>query len=116
MSQKQWKTVRGVNGYLPGCGPDPEAKDGKGKTVVIDQSAWNDWKDLSEQALGNIRLRLHFNIGFTGGDGAFTQWVHCEFIVSSEPIRPPQYPPGTMVSTFEKYPPIRPSNTHRAPW
>jgi exonuclease III len=55
-------------------------------------------------------------IANTGGDGAFTQWVHCEFIVSSESIRPPQYPPGTMVSTFEKYPPIRPSNTHRAPW
>jgi hypothetical protein len=52
----------------------------------------------------------------TGGDRAFTQWVHCEFIVSSESIHPPQYPPGTMVSTFKKYPPIRPSNTHRAPW
>jgi hypothetical protein len=64
MSQKQWKTVRGVSGYLPGCGPDPEAKDGKAKTVVIDQSAYDDWKDLSEQALGNIRLRLHFNIGY----------------------------------------------------
>jgi hypothetical protein len=34
--------------------------------------------------------------GVTGGDRAFTRWVHCEFIVSSEPIRPP--------------------NTHRVPW
>ena len=24
----------------------------------------------------------------TGGKGVFTQWVHCEFIVSSESIRP----------------------------
>ena len=26
--------------------------------------------------------------GDTGGEGLFTQWVHCEFIVSFEAIRP----------------------------
>ena len=24
----------------------------------------------------------------TGGEGSFTQWVHCEFVVSFEAIRP----------------------------
>jgi hypothetical protein len=61
MSQKQWKTIRGVSGYPPGTGPDPKTK---GKTIITEQSLYDDWKDLKEQALGNIRLRLHFNIGY----------------------------------------------------
>jgi hypothetical protein len=70
---------------------------------------------MNQTLLGGACAMLH-HAGITGGDGAFTQWVHCEFIVSSESIRPPQYPLGTMGSTFKKYPPIRPSNTHQAPW
>ena len=27
-------------------------------------------------------------LGVTGGEGSFTQWVHCEFVVSLEAIRP----------------------------
>ena len=31
---------------------------------------------------------LRFQILDTGGKGAFTQWVYCEFIVGFETIRP----------------------------
>ena len=32
--------------------------------------------------------RKHNERGDTGGEGTLTQWVHCEFVVSSEAIRP----------------------------
>ena len=35
----------------------------------------------------HLRRRLE-NLVFTGGKGSLTQWVHCEFVVSFEAIRP----------------------------
>ena len=46
----------------------------------------------------------------TGGEGSFTQWVHCEFVVSFEAIHPvvTQQVCGEF---FEKYPPKYPLGT-----
>ena len=48
--------------------------------------------------------------GDTGGEGSFTQWVHCEFVVSFEAIRP-SLPSRYVVSSFKKYPPKYPLGT-----
>ena len=50
--------------YMPSLGPLPDSDE-----------------DLDEA----IKLWLPSD---TGGEGSFTQWVHCEFIVSFEAIRP----------------------------
>ena len=66
---------------------------------------------------------LHLTTPNTGGKGVLTQWVHCEFIVGFETIRPVvthqvlfgyflkdthQFtcilPTGYMVGTFTEYP------------
>src|SRR5580693_5102800 len=58
MSQGQWKCVRGVS-LLPGCVRDKDTK-----VVSIDnQELYDQWMELCEKCVGNIRLRLHHNIG-----------------------------------------------------
>ena len=34
------------------------------------------------------QICYHRILPLTGGEGSFTQWVHCEFVVSLEAIRP----------------------------
>ena len=46
----------------------------------------------------------------TGGEGSLTQWVHCEFVVSFEAIRP-VITSRYVVSSFKKYPPKYPLGT-----
>ena len=44
---------------------------------------------LTEAGSEGLLRRLQARVfGDTGGEGSFTQWVHCEYVVSFEAIRP----------------------------
>ena len=65
--------------------------------------------------MGSQDARTHEENGLgtgdhTGGEGLFTQWVHCEFVVSFEAICPviTQWVCGEF---FKKYPPKYPVGT-----
>ena len=60
----------------------------QGKEEVIDASFASVNSRVDEHTIKIGRLTKVSN-GFTGGEGAFTQWVHDEFMVSSEAICPP---------------------------
>ena len=66
-----------------------------------DKETWEEWV-INRKETG------------TGGKGSFTQWVHCEYIVSSGEIRPHYIPSGSMLGIFQKNSSIWSDHTHQA--
>src|SRR5580692_5502245 len=64
MSQNQWRCVK-ENATPPQPGTvEYTASDGTKTSVTTSEAAYDSWNEDAEKALGNIRLRINYNIGY----------------------------------------------------
>ena len=57
-------------------------------SLVVQGSAWGEGFPPSTTQQATCHITVYVWPTHTGGEGALTQWVHCEFVVSFEAIRP----------------------------